>query len=359
MAKIALDAGHGLYTAGKQTPDGIKEWTLNDKVRDKVVKILSNYEVEIIHTDNNEGATDETLSYRVSKYLNAGVDAFVSIHHNAYTSKWNNATGVEVYADNNATSKDLKLANLIYKKMVKYTGLKGRGVKKLNFAVINQNKIPAVLCEGGFMDGTSDYKYITSDAGQEAYAKAVAEGLVEFLGLKKKSKKETATGSTSANKVTATIAAGAKLSLKNVALYASSTAKTKSSSKTGTYYIWSTEVVNGRIRITNKTSNVGKSGQVTGWIAYTDAKNSVGSTTTTSTAVTFKTGVKLELKSVALYASSSTKTRANTVTGTYYVWSDSKVNSRVRITNSKSNVGKTGQVTGWISYTTAKNSMKG
>ena len=39
--KIGLDAGHGLTTSGKQTPDGIKEWTLNDKVRDKVVKILS------------------------------------------------------------------------------------------------------------------------------------------------------------------------------------------------------------------------------------------------------------------------------------------------------------------------------
>ncbi len=34
------------------------------------------------------------------------------------------------------------------------------------------------------MDGTNDYKVITSDAGQTAYAKAVAEGLIEFLGLK-------------------------------------------------------------------------------------------------------------------------------------------------------------------------------
>lgn len=26
--KIALDAGHGYNTAGKRTPDGIREWTL-------------------------------------------------------------------------------------------------------------------------------------------------------------------------------------------------------------------------------------------------------------------------------------------------------------------------------------------
>ena len=88
MFKIALDAGHGLNTAGKQTPDGIKEWSLNDKVRDKVVSILSAYNVEIIHTDNNEGNVDEPLSSRLSKYLNSGVNAFVSIHHNALSGSW-------------------------------------------------------------------------------------------------------------------------------------------------------------------------------------------------------------------------------------------------------------------------------
>lgn len=189
--KIGLDAGHGLKTAGKQTPDGIKEWTLNDKVRDKIVAILADYDCEIIHTDNNEGNTDESLSSRVSKYKSAGVKAFVSIHHNAYTGSWNGATGVEVYTDKKPTASDTKLANCIYGKLVKYTGLKGRGIKKANYQVINQNTIPAVLVEGGFMDGTSDYKVITSDNGQTAYAKAVAEGLIEFLGLKKKTTQAT------------------------------------------------------------------------------------------------------------------------------------------------------------------------
>ena len=195
--KIGLDCGHGLKTAGKQTPDGIKEWTLNDKVRDKVVEFLKDYDVEIVHTDNDEGSTDESLSYRLNKYINAGVSAFVSIHHNAYTGTWNNATGVEVFTDKNATSEDIRLANCIYSRLPKYTGLRGRGIKKENWYVINQNRIPAVLCEGGFMDGSNDYKVITSDAGQTAYAKAIAEGLVEFLNLQKKNNTFTPTNSTS------------------------------------------------------------------------------------------------------------------------------------------------------------------
>ena len=186
MIKIGLDAGHGFKTKGKETPDKIKEWSLNDKVADKVTSILKDYDCKIIRTDNNEGYTDESLSSRLAKYKSEKVDAFVSIHHNAFNGEWNNATGVEIYVDKKATSKDTKLAKCIYDRLVKYTGLKGRGIKKENFYVINQNTIPAVLVEGGFMDGTQDYKVITSEVGQNAYAKAVAEGLIEFLGLKKK-----------------------------------------------------------------------------------------------------------------------------------------------------------------------------
>ena len=186
MVKIGLDAGHGFKAKGKQTLDGIKEFELNDKVCDKIASILKDYNCEIIRTDNNEGYIDETLSSRLAKYKAAKVDVFVSIHHNAFGDDWNNATGVEVYVDKKATSKDMKLAKCIYNRLVKYTKLKGRGIKKENFYVINQNAIPAVLVEGGFMNGRNDYQVITSHAGQTAYANAVAEGLIEFLKLKKK-----------------------------------------------------------------------------------------------------------------------------------------------------------------------------
>ena len=183
---VALDAGHGLKTAGKQTPNGVKEWTLNDKVRDKVVAMLKDYEIEFIFPDKNEGNTDESLTGRRSMYLTKDVDAIVSIHHNAFTGKWGSATGVEVYVDRNATAADKELANLIYSRLPKYTGLKGRGIKKENWTVIYQNTIPAVLTEGGFMDNKKDYSVITSDSGQQAYARAIAEALIEFLDLKKK-----------------------------------------------------------------------------------------------------------------------------------------------------------------------------
>ena len=185
MIRIGLDAGHGLLTRGKETLNKIKEWTLNDRVCDKITSILKEYDCEIIRTDNNEGYKDESLSSRLARYKSEKVDAFVSIHHNAYGDTWNNATGVEVYVDKKATSKDMKLAQSVYDRLVKYTSLKGRGIKKENFYVINQNSIPAILVEGGFMTNASDCKIITSEAGQTSYAKAVAEGLIEFVVNKK------------------------------------------------------------------------------------------------------------------------------------------------------------------------------
>lgn len=189
MAKkiIVLDAGHGLLTGGKQTPDGIKEWLLNDKVRDKVVDLLEDYDVEFIFTDNNEGQKDESLASRVAMYIGEKeIAAVVSIHHNAYKGVWGNHTGTEVWTDRNPTTKDLHLADCIYGRLVKYSGLNGRGIFEENWYIINQDKFPAVLVECGFMDSLVDYPIITSSEGQQNFARAIAEGLIEFCDLKKK-----------------------------------------------------------------------------------------------------------------------------------------------------------------------------
>ena len=65
------------------------------------------------------------------------------------------------------------------------------------------------------------------------------------------------------------------LSLKDEPLYAASDSKRRSGTVTGTYYRWDKEAVNGRIRITNKKENIGKIGQVTGWIAARETGGTV------------------------------------------------------------------------------------
>lgn len=69
---------------------------------------------------------------------------------------------------------------------------------------------------------------------------------------------------------------GMALHLQRVNLYIASTSLTPTASKSGTYYLWGTEVVSGRVRITNTPANAGRSGQVTGWINLADAKAAAG-----------------------------------------------------------------------------------
>lgn len=102
---------------------------------------------------------------------------------------------------------------------------------------------------------------------------------------------QTSTSSPTTSTTPVMIVAGTKLTLNNVALYASSATATKAATRSGTYYVWSKDVINNRIRITNSTANVGKSGQVTGWISYTDAKNAAGITSSTTTFTPYKVKV--------------------------------------------------------------------
>ena len=186
---LVLDAGHGLNTAGKRTLNGsrgvVHEWTMNNNVCNKIANILKDYNVTIYRTDDTTGKTDVSLSERVKRCNNYNPHLFVSIHHNAVgVSSWSTATGVETYWHTYGTANDKKVATLIQGKLASKTGLRNRGVKQAQFAVLGC-KSDAILVEGGFMDG-GDYDYITSDKGQQAYAEAVAEGIIEYLGLTKK-----------------------------------------------------------------------------------------------------------------------------------------------------------------------------
>ncbi len=76
---------------------------------------------------------------------------------------------------------------------------------------------------------------------------------------------------TSVKRPATALVAGAELHLQRVPLYVSSTAVSAAGTASGTYYVWSAEPADGRVRITNQAERVGQAGQVTGWISVSDA----------------------------------------------------------------------------------------
>lgn len=55
-----------------------------------------------------------------------------------------------------------------------------------------------------------------------------------------------------------------------------------------------------------------------------------------------------ELEKAPLYVSATASEKSTVVSGTYYRWDNETISGRVRITNSRENVGKAGRVTGWV-----------
>ncbi len=223
---IALDAGHGMNTAGKRClktldPDQTREWLLNDRIMDKVQELLADYDCVVIRTDDTTGARDISLSARCAAANNAGAVVFMSMHHNAglngrkgggtvvfnygrqaqaerlynsVTGKTNNAGAVVFMSmHHNAGLNGRKgggtvvfnygrqaQAERLYNSVTGKTGLVGNRSQKVikkAYYVLKHTKMAAFLVENGFMDSPSDVPVILTDS----HARKTAEGVVDFL----------------------------------------------------------------------------------------------------------------------------------------------------------------------------------
>ena len=185
MVKIAWCAGHGLNTAGKQTPDGEKEWKFNDIVGVAFQNELKKYQnVELKRMDDPTGKSDVDLKNRTDNANKWGADYYISFHHNANTSRWGTWTGVETFTYKNPQSKSIALAKAIHPALVKGYGLKDRGIKQGNLHIVRETKMPAILVEGGFMDSTIDIKVLRDSNKLKNAGVLIAKALASHLGLK-------------------------------------------------------------------------------------------------------------------------------------------------------------------------------
>lgn len=203
MLKIALDAGHGMYTAGKRCLKALdkyetREWYLNARVCEKVEQKLKAYSgYELLRVDDRTGKTDVPVAKRTEAANAWGADLYFSVHHNAGI---NGGTGGGIVAITytSVDSKTREWQTAFYDALIKHTGLKGNRATpcaKMNLFVCRETKMPAVLVELGFMDSKTDVPIILTDAFADKCATAIVEVLVTNGGLKKK-----ATATATANK---------------------------------------------------------------------------------------------------------------------------------------------------------------
>jgi N-acetylmuramoyl-L-alanine amidase len=184
--KIALTAGHYKYTTGKRCPESLdpketREWVLNDRIADKVEKLLAaNYTgYELIRTDDTTGEKKIDLNARTTAANNFKADFYLSIHHNAGV-KGGKGGGIVAYVYTKVDKATLEWQKDLYNALIAATGLKGNRANpmpKANLHEVRETKMPAVLLELGFMDSATDVPVILS----EEYADQCAQAIVQVL----------------------------------------------------------------------------------------------------------------------------------------------------------------------------------
>ncbi|MGI6005655.1 MAG: N-acetylmuramoyl-L-alanine amidase [Christensenellales bacterium] len=186
--KIAIDAGHGMNTAGKRCdrrydPNETREWWLNNRIVVKVIEELKAYDVSVIRTDDPTGRTDVALTARTNAANRADVDVFVSVHHNA-----GGGSGIVVFRYPVVPADTRRLQDIVYEELIAATGNRGNRANPkttADFAVLRQTRMHAVLCEMGFMDHPVDTPLILTEAYANACAQGLIGALVRFGQLKK------------------------------------------------------------------------------------------------------------------------------------------------------------------------------
>lgn len=194
--KLALDAGHGLHTAGKRVlksldPKETREWTLNNRVVVHIIKLLQDYEgVEIIRLDDPTGKIDIPLAERVKKANDNKVDVTISTHHNAGI-RGGTGGGMSVYRYPNSTKTSKSELTKLYNDLILATGLKGNRASPISeayFYILRYTNMKAILIEGGFMDSKTDVPIILTQKYSEDYGQGVVNWLVREYKLVKKVK---------------------------------------------------------------------------------------------------------------------------------------------------------------------------
>ncbi|TVZ75389.1 N-acetylmuramoyl-L-alanine amidase [Aeribacillus composti] len=181
MVKIFIDPGHGGNDPGA-VANGLKEKELTLKIAKKIQSLLGEYQNISVKLSRT---TDVylSLSQRADLANKCGADYFISVHINA-----GGGTGFESYIYNGSVSSaTIAYQNVMHQEIMKaISGVKDRGKKRANYAVLRETKMPAILTENLFIDNSSDAGKLKSDAFLDQIAFGHVQGLVKAFGLKKK-----------------------------------------------------------------------------------------------------------------------------------------------------------------------------
>lgn len=218
VRRVVIDPGHGGHDTGAIGKDGTREKDVTLAISQKLAAELKERGLEVILTREDDRYLK--LEDRAQLANEARGDLFISVHCNSATNR--KLRGVETYTlnissdrysirlaarENASTEKGIsdlqfiladlatkantgestRLASLVQKSLVtqltrEYSDIKDLGNKEALFYVLLGAKMPSILVETAFLSHPEEEKRLASEEYQEDVAKAIAQGVEDFLG---------------------------------------------------------------------------------------------------------------------------------------------------------------------------------
>lgn len=190
---VGIDAGHGIDTSGKRSPDGkFREYKWNREVADLLCTYLceDGIDARILVPETNDIALT-TRANRMNRICReVGVDkcVLVSVHSNASGNFWDTASGWECWTTVGETKSDI-LAEFMYDefsrefpdKRMRTDKTDGDRDKEKNFTIIYKSLCAAVLLENFFFNNKEECAWLLLQETKERIARAASIGVRKYL----------------------------------------------------------------------------------------------------------------------------------------------------------------------------------
>ena len=202
--RVCLDPGHGGSDPGARSRDGRtveSALTLDVARRVRALLAADGFDVQLTRYD---AAAEQSLEERPAKARRWKADAFVSIHFNTNPGS-TAARGLETYvfpaSGMESTSfsgrrpspesklpwrgaasnvGNVQLGFCLQRRLLAATKLPDRGLRRARFVVLREATVPAALVECGFLSSPQDLAYLRTEAGRDALARGIYEGVCDF-----------------------------------------------------------------------------------------------------------------------------------------------------------------------------------
>ena len=192
---VLIDAGHGIETPGKRSPDGrFREYYWNRQVADILqgeLRLLGiNCDQVVTETNDVPLTTRAARVNRMCKAVGKDNVLLLSIHANAagMGDKWMNAQGWSCYTSPGQTDAD-RAAECLYDafehafpdRRIRKDMTDGDRDFEAYFTVLTKTQCPAVLLENFFYDNREECRWLLEETTKIRIARTIARGVLDYI----------------------------------------------------------------------------------------------------------------------------------------------------------------------------------